>query len=352
MDIDKNFSCAGSGLSRVNVSEYLWMIKSEGAQHEFSITAIAAVQLLYVLVGLPWNSVVAVTILVKQLFKDPSYVLLLSLVFSDLLVCVFIPFNILSGLRQAFTLGNSDYTRCQFCQAVVVVCISAIFMSLFSLALMASDRLLYIKWPFVYKERVTATRATAAVTVMWIFCFLVSIPPVFGFGEMKFANALGACSVILNGVTTNLKYGIFLALIGTASLTFTLIVNIWLLVIACKSIGQLHKRVRQNTSIALHGRASERNIDMEHHKKQIHLAKVFGVIFAVHLVIWGASSFLVIMSIGINFGDVPSPLLATAYLAFLSQPAIHPMLETCLIGKAKSAMEKCLCVLCRKNNHQ
>ena len=348
MDIDKNFSCADSGLSRVNVSEYLWMIKSEGAQHESSITALAAVQLLYVLVGLPWNSVVAITILVKQLFKDPSYVLLLSLVFSDLLVCVFIPFNILSGLRQAFTLGNSDYTRCQFCQAVVVVGVSSILVSLFSLALLASDRLLYIKWPFIYKERVTAARATAAVIAVWIFCFLVSIPPVFGFGEIKFANTLGACSIIFNKVTANLSYGIVVALIGTAPFTFTLIVNIWLLVIACKSISQMHKRVRQNTSTALHGQASERKTDMEYHKKQIHLAMVFGVIFAVHLVIWGASSFLLIMSIGINFGDVPSSLLAKAYLVILSQPAIHPMLETCLIGKAKSAMEKCLCVLCRK----
>ena len=68
MDIDKNFSCSDPELSRVNVSEHLWMIKSEGIQHESSITAMAAVQLLYVLVELPWNSVVAVTILVKQLF--------------------------------------------------------------------------------------------------------------------------------------------------------------------------------------------------------------------------------------------------------------------------------------------
>ena len=91
---------------------------------------------------------------------------------------------------------------------------------------------------------------------------------------------------------------------------------------------------------------------MEYHKKQIHLAKVFGVVFAVHLVIWGASFFFVIISISINFGDVPSPLLATAYLVILCQPAIHPMLETCLIGKAKSTMAKCLCVLCRKKTHQ
>ena len=82
-------------------------------------------------------------------------------------------------------------------------------------ALMASDRLLYIKWPFVYKERVTAARATAAVTVVCIFCFLVSIPPVFGFGEIKFSNALGTFSVILNEVTANLNYSIFVALAGT-----------------------------------------------------------------------------------------------------------------------------------------
>ena len=75
----------------------------------------------------------------------------------------------------------------------------------------------------------------------------------FGFGEIKFPNALGACFVILNEVTANLNYSIVVALAGTAPFTLTVIVNMWLLVIACKSISQMHKRVRQNTSTALHG---------------------------------------------------------------------------------------------------
>ena len=98
---------------------------------------------------------------------------------------------------------------------------------------------------FCLQGACSAARATAAVTVVWI--------SVFCFGEIKFSNALGACCIILNEVTANLNYSSFVALAGTAPLTFTLIVNIWLLVIACKRIIQIIKRVRQNTITALHG---------------------------------------------------------------------------------------------------
>jgi len=356
MDIDKNFSCADPEVNRVNVTEHLWRIRSEGSHHESSITAIAAVQLLYVVVGLPWNFIIASTIVIKRLFRDPSYILLLSLVLSDLLVCGFtLPFSISSALHQAFTLGHSDYSRCQLCQAIVVVSVTLLFISHFSLALMASDRLFYIKFPFIYKDRMTASKATAAIIVVWIFCFLISIPPIFGFGEIKFANAVGFCSPILtgnNGVVSNVYYSVFLALVGTVPFVFIVIANIWLLVIACKSIGQVHDRIRRNNSAALHRRENERNIDIEYHKKQIHLAKVFGVILVVNTIVWIASSLLAILATIITYGDIPTPVLATAFLAFLSQPAIHPMLETCLVGKAKTAMVKILCIFCKKEVRQ
>ena len=356
MDIDENFSCADPGVDRVNVTERLWMIQSEGRLHESSITAIAALQLVYVLVGVPWNFIVAITIVIKRLLiREPTYILLLSLVISDLLVCGFaFPLNIYSGFNQAFTLGNSDYSRCQLCQAIVVVIITLIYVSIFSLALMSSDRLFYIKWPFTYKKHMTATKVIVVVIAVWILSFLISLPPIFSFGEIKFANSVGSCSVITTGsnrLTANIYYIFFLALIGTVPFVLTVVVNIWLLVIACKSIGQLYEQNRHQ-STAFDGSEINRGVDTEYHKKQIRLAKVFGVIFAVNTTIWITTSFIVIIAIAIDPDNVPAPVFATVFVIFLSQPAIHPMLETCLVGKAKTTIVKYLCFFCRNKIKQ
>jgi len=355
MDIDVNFSCTGSDVSRVNVTEKVWMIQSEGSLHESSITAIAVLQLLYVLVGVPWNLIVAITIFIKKLFKEPSYILLLSLVISDLLVCgIAFPFNIYSGFNQGFALGNTDYSRCQSCHAIVLIIITLIYVSIFSLALMSFDRLFYIKWPFTYQEHMTAIKAVGIVIAVWIISLLISLPPVFGFGEIKFANSVGSCSLITTGsnsLMANINYIFFLALIGTVPFVLTVIVNILLLVIACKSIGQVHQQNRRQ-STALDGSENDRIVDREYHKKQIRLAKVFSVIFVVNTVVWITTSFMIMIAIATNPNSVPSPVFATVFIIFLSQPAIHPMLETCLVGKAKTTIVKYLCFACRKQIRQ
>ena len=359
-DINPNFSCSDPDLNRNNISEDVWMIQSEGTLHENTITAIAVVLCIFVLIGLPWNFIVAASIFIKQLFREPSYILLLSLVISDLLVCGFVlPFNVASAIQQGFTIGNSDYTRCQVCQATIILIIGLIYVSLFSLALMSADRLFYIKWPFSYQRYITAKKALIMIIITWIFCLLISIPPVFGFGEIKFANSVGSCSPIIPGetkLTANIYYIAFLALVATVPFVLTVVVNIWLLVIAYKSIGSVHNTIRNNNNLrttnTMDRRTSEQKINTGYHKKQIRLAKVFGTIFGVNITIWISTAFISTLSVALSPENVPYPVFAAVFLIFLSQPVIHPMLETCLVGKAKTALVNCLCFCCRNKKRQ
>ena len=48
--------------------------------------------------------------------------------------------------------------------------------------------------------------------------------------------------------------------------------------------------------------------------------------------------------------NLPEPLFLVVVLAFLSQSAIHPMFETCLIAKARKLVLMCLCTYCQKRN--
>ncbi len=55
----------------------------------------------------------------EYLLQDPTYILVLNLVISDLLLCgLILPFNIQSSLNREFSLGQSDYARCQSCQTI------------------------------------------------------------------------------------------------------------------------------------------------------------------------------------------------------------------------------------------
>ena len=63
---------------------------------------------MFVALGTPWNAVVLASIIKNRHFKDATYILLMNLVIADLLVCLLVlPFNIVSGIAQEFTIGQS-----------------------------------------------------------------------------------------------------------------------------------------------------------------------------------------------------------------------------------------------------
>ena len=355
-DIDPNFTCSDPELSRTNVTSEVWMILSEGPLHENGVLAVAICQTLIIAVGIPWNIIVLAFIMIKKHYKEPTYILLMNLVLADLLVCsCVLPFNIVSAFTTEFSIGGSDYVRCQVCHTIVVFILSLIYVSLFTLALMSLDRLIYIKWPIQYEKKITKCKTISLLLGVWVLCILISLPPVFGFGEIKFANILSSCSLLTVGetrITANINYVVFLAFIGFFPFMTTLIVNIWLLAIVCKSVRQRHKKsVTSNKghigSDTLR-RNSERKFKTDYHKRQILLAQVFGAIFTANVVTWVPSILIAMISAVIGAEQISPPALAFVYLAYISQPAIHPVLETCLVGKAKVTLFKFLCFCKRK----
>ena len=356
-DIDPNFTCSNPELSRTNVTAEVWMINSEGNLHENSIIAVAICQTLIIAIGIPWNIIVLTTIIIKQLYKEITYILLINLVVSDLLVCLCVlPFNIASAYAQGFNIGNSDHARCQVCHTIVIVIVALVFVSLFTLALMSLDRLIYIKWPLLYKDKITAGKLIIVLCIVWIFCILISIPPVFGLGEIKFANILSSCSLLVVGetpLTANVNYVILLAFIGFFPFMTTVIANIWLLTIVCKNVRGRHKKsVNVNSSrfdSETLRRNSESQLKTDFHKRQIRLAQVFGALFTANVVTWVPSILIAVIGAAIGVENIPPPAFALVYLAYVSQPAIHPVLETCLVGKARVMLFKCI-FFCRRKS--
>ena len=107
----------------------------------------------------------------------------------------------------------------------------------------------------------------------------------------------------------------------------------------------------KNFSSQLEHVQSVHNIESRHNMQQIFLAKVFGTIFVVNIVTWIPTVFIALVSGIVGADRIPPETLFFIFIMFLSQPAIHPILETFLVTKVRKSLSKCICC-CRHEQTQ
>ncbi len=94
--------------------------------------------------------------------------------------------------NREFSLGQSDYARCRSCKTIGALYILYVSVSYFTLALLALDRLVYIKWPFKYSRYVSVKFAIVLILIVWTLSIILAILPVIGFGHIDL-NTLSFC---------------------------------------------------------------------------------------------------------------------------------------------------------------
>ena len=269
------------------------------------------------------------------------------------------PFNIVTSLAGRFIIGSTDYVRCQFCHAFVITIIIMIFLSLFTVASMSVDRLIYIKYPLRYPKIVTFKRMIVVMLIAWTLCIFIGLPPVFGVGEIGYSKIVGTCSIILYSSTSeaySVYYICLLACVAIFPFITTVVANVWLLFIMLRFLWTKYNKAMSNmnnfsSQSSLGHIKSVHNIESKYNMQQIFLAKVFGTIFVVNIVMWIPTVFIALAS-GIVGGDrIPPETFSFIFIMFLSQPAIHPILETFLVTKVRKSLSKCICC-CRHERIQ
>ena len=353
--MEEEFTCSSPDLSRDSVNESVWMLCPEDDAHLNSVRVIAVFQIIYLVVGIPWNlMVIGVIVVNNKMFSKPSHMLLLNLAVSDVLVCTCVmPFNIMSALSGRFILGTSDYARCHICHFFVITTVVMLYASLFIVALMAVDRFIYIKFPLQYQTMMTIKRTLIVLAVIWVICILVGIPPVFGLGEISFSSIVGSCSLLFSAETMvgpSAYYIILLVFIALFPFFTTVIANTWLLCVARKSLRRNFTR-RMTATLshpeagppALERAKSAQKMKSKYNQQQLCLAKVFGAIFVVNFVTWIPIVVISVVSGAIGPSNVPPEAYSVVFLSFLSQPAIHPILETFLVAKVRNSLMKLVC---------
>ena len=340
-------SCYDPKLSNDSITSEYWNAADVKPELKIVTAFTATVLLLYLVVGLPSNVILIISIISKHL-KEPTHILLLNLAISDMLVCtIFMPFGIVSGYAGGFIFGSNDQMRCQLCQFVGLVFTALSVTSLNTLGLISMDRFLYIKFPLSYPRYVTASKTVFIIILVWLFSVLQSVPPLFGFGSIRYSYWTSLCLIRFYGRTsvTENAYFVLLVILALIPMVVMLVTNAWIIIIVRIQIKKLYKTRRSfgnKRQLQNHQQSMRTEINKAKNKKQLALFKAFGTILIANMITWVPLIILAAISTGRNY-DVPFGFYTFVFLTFTSHSILHPIIEGCFIPELKKDFRKVLC---------
>ncbi len=297
--------------------------------------------LCYLILGLPWNALVVITIVWKRLFEQPTILLLLNFVLNDIIMLLYpVPVIATTGILSNYNMGESDSIRCTVCQTGLIPII-LMMNSLFTIALMTIDRFLYIYKPFLYEEKAKKKSTMIAILVLLLttFCLCLTIgllslvPP----AKMHFQPILLNCALNFN----NDWYMILLIVTASIALIIIVFFNVWVAYIVLQTIRKVYKPTQTSESDQ-----NENSIELnksfkkKRQTKQLHLFRVFGGLIASNLITWLPMIILVVVNLIIGSENIHPAIFTATHVLFLSQIAVHPILETILIADVREPMKQ------------
>ena len=322
-----------------NITSEFWLVEDKASGLVF-----ASFLLLFLVVGLPWNLLVVVTIVKEKLYTQPTSILLLNLAISDLILLVLhIPFQVAVGIEGEYNVMDSDYKRCQACNFGVVNTIFQLNI-LSTIALMSVDRFLFIYKPLKYDQLLTVFRALLVLALTWILNTVLAILPAIGYGNVRFSRSNLSCTLD-NSLNTG-HYVVLLLVYAVFPLVAIVVFNIWLSCIVMKNIRAVYNVKGLPTTSSSDGDKVYASMKKKRHQKQLHLVRVFGGLLCVSFVTWSPGVVLTILNI---LGqDPPKSLTIISLSLFSSQVILHPFVETVLIKDVRKPYKKIALFFCMK----
>ena len=253
------------------------------------------------------------------------------------------PLNFVTGIAGEYIFGGSDLVRCRVCQTGVIVIILP-WISVHTLCLMSIDRFIYLKMPLKYNKIVTPKRMFAIIIGIWILCTLLALPPLFGFGEIKFSYAVATCAPYVVGgthIAPNYFYVLLLLAEVILPIVTLFVMYFWVMCIIRSSFIRRKKRHHaQNKAVVKEDseKAPTKSSKRNHSNSQLRLAKLFGAIFTANLLTWFPMIALVVTAAIAGASHIPTLFYTIAYLSYLSETTIHPIVTACLLRDLKASI--------------
>ena len=268
---------------------------------------------------------------------------------SDILMLLLIvPLNTVTGLTGEFLYGNSDHVRCDVCRSHHFF--TGIFFdsTLVSIVMLSLDRFMFIYKPLRYDKFITAKRATLAVIFVWTVSIAERLVPILTLEKPTFSPQFLTC---ISGDSTAIYIIIWHILCLSLYLVILLVCNSYVVYIVQRNIRAIYRVQRSfttDTEKKSHQEKLNLKIRRSRHHKQLHLIRVFGSLFTSNLVTLLPLALLGIIVLFTH--DIPVGMAAVANILFVSNVAIHPILETVLISDIREPMKKMAFFCCLENN--
>jgi hypothetical protein len=308
-----------------------------------SSLVVATFLLLFLVVGLPLNLLVIATIVKQRLYTQPTIILLLNLVITDLVLLVFhLPLVMIVGFHGEYLFGGADNTRCVVCDKTGFVSLLFSLNSTFTISIMSVDRFLFIYKSLHYSRYVTKWRTVVAIVIAWFIAAVMSALSLSGFGNITYSSQSASCGLDLS--LTESFYPILVLVISGVAIIPVVVCNIWVCCIVQRNIRAIYKVRRSENSDATTFEFN-RSVKKSRQKKEAHLFKVFGALLSSYAVTWLPTVILVLVSF--SQASVPTSFVAVAQVFFLFQTVLHPIIETILIKdvqKPLKAIVFCCCI--------
>jgi hypothetical protein len=342
MASEANFSCF-SNLSRDFITEEVWSLNAVVQSDTPTRYTLAAIVILLLLIGLPSNILVITVVLRKKLYQEhPTIVLLLNLAITDLLVCLLVmPWNIVTLIAGEFQFGSDDYTRCQVCQTGVIFIILSL-VTLNNLAVISADRLIYLRAPMHYIKLVTNTRVLVATIILWLLSIVCTMPPLFGFNEMRFSTAVGICTIAFSGSThlaKNSYYLIILAVVALIPIATLVVTNAWGMCIIQNQLRKKAKSLKKDKQN--HRKSFHKKLRRQQQTGQVKLVKIYCAIFITNFITYTPIVARLITGVVAEDDEFTQAVRISgtlAYIALLSQSVVHPIVQASLIGDVRKGI--------------
>ena len=332
----ENYSCGdGSGLSSNSVTKDYW--DSNGDDARYHALATALLTLCFILVGLPNNLLIVVSIWRQHLYREPTYILLLNLALIDLLLCFFLmPSPVVSGLAGEFVFGRNDVTRCKVCQMGIVLPLF-VELTIHTLVLLSLDRLIFIKYPLKYHKFVTAKRVIIIVFIIWTSNIVISTFPLFGFGDLVYVHNLATCVPDIDGetkLTKKIYFPVLLAFGFFISLFVLFVATIWVGFIVQKHIKKRFIALKKNISINEDEFINEIKERMAKTKnmKHLQLIKVMASISVANIITW--IPFIIYLPYSFFKSSTNTPNVIV-YISIIAAVAVHPVIQVSLVPELR-----------------
>lgn len=325
------FPCRYSPVSKNSTSPLVWSHALVPVLEDTRLY-VAAVEGLLFLVGFVWNLFVLICYCWKpKLLKEPANVYLFNLAFVDLLLTLFITLTAFtSEATGEFIYGNNDFVRCNYCLFLGVFLHTFISMSLHTLAILSVDRCIILSYPLRYKSIFTWKKAALIMAALWVFSIAISLPPIVGFGEYEYNIAFSACNARWTGDGSrgvkNIYYVTFYSLEATIPILILILTNVWVII---KIHKVLKNQIIRRRTYRRNSKAAE--AEEQYRKGQRQLVKVFTALFIAHIVCWTPVLTVLFISLVIGAEKIPLQVVVAGWLAYLSIPVVHPIIESSFI---------------------